>query len=246
MVKQAMEELIQKFLDKELTEEERTLFKDRFEREPEFAKEVKRYVDLEVALRTAREIQPEAKEATTGRRRLMTFYWPIAAAFLLLISIPLYLLLNATSPNELAQEHFVRKRLYRLRDHSTQGDAAFQQAREAYRNKKLSKAVTFMRQAIEETPKVDEYHFTLADLYFEMNRPDSALYFYEQGRELRGDDSHALWNMAMSYLATGAFDEAEALLENIEETGTNYHKKEAKAVLKRLRSLGFRIKYRWF
>ena len=50
-------ELIYKFLDKELNENEKILFKEKFNNDLEFAKEVRRYTDIIVVIRAVGKIR---------------------------------------------------------------------------------------------------------------------------------------------------------------------------------------------
>lgn len=91
-------DLLNNFLDDNLSPDEILLFKKKFNNDPAFAREVKQYTDMKLALRAASKVRVKAG-LQTGRPagvsiNLSARFWAIAASLALLIGIAAYQLLK--------------------------------------------------------------------------------------------------------------------------------------------------------
>ena len=232
-------ELIQKFLEESLSTEELDVFRKHYEQDPDFAAEVKLHTDMEIALLAAKQLGNKKREEAKSKKQHtqpLYQYLAMAAALLLLLSIPLYFLFQPPTAGELAQSYFMHQRLYDLRNGKEPSgqEVLFEKAHKAYKNKQTGLAISFLRQATEAAPESAEYFYTLADLYFISGQSDSALYYYKQGRQVHGGTPSALWNETMALLLVGEKDHVQTLLEKRLKDEAASHRKEAKELLKKL------------
>ena len=229
--------LIQKFLEETLTEQELTLFKHKFDNDPDFAKSVKQHTDMEIALKTAKQFQRK-RQSLAGEKVIKPGswkkYWAVAASLTVIVAISAYFMLNRTSNTELAQEHFISERLYSLRSDETTAENTFDRARRAYQQGDKSLAIMLMNKTLEEFPDQAEYYFILGDMYFEALQLESAIYQYTRGQQIRDDDPYVNWNKAMAHLAGGDEKKAIILLKKIKDQGRFPHNQNAEKLLKKL------------
>jgi hypothetical protein len=85
--------LIDNYLEDNLTQAEKQLFKERFEANPEFARQIKQYTNLRIALRSAAKYRTQqVQEKPRAKKIKMSYYFmAIAASIVILIGITLYL-----------------------------------------------------------------------------------------------------------------------------------------------------------
>ncbi len=98
-------DLIQKFQDDELNEQELATFKKRFEQDPVFAKEVKSFVDISATLQGIKSYQNKQGQSSSTPYRL---YMRIAAvvALLILSTVILFNKFGQKSSQELYQAYY--------------------------------------------------------------------------------------------------------------------------------------------
>lgn len=220
-------ELIDKFLREELTEEELISFRKLWDSDPHFVKEVQDYSRMTVALKAAKRLDESRKNSRRAYiapfRRAFYKYQSVAAIFLLAIMLPLYLLLQgqkrAITPKSpeiqiLAQNYFIKDRLntYLKSDNRHRLSKAIL----AYENRQIQKAVTSVKMA--EKEEKQRYPLILADLYFEIGQADSAYYYYSTGLNKNPKDSSAYWNSLMAQLALGKLIEVKEALNTLSKS----------------------------
>lgn len=86
MEKSDNKELIQRFIDNTLSEDEKAVFKDKFKNDPEFAKEVRSFADSIVALQAAGKMIKQDNENKKSKQIFFTRILLVAASVLLIVA----------------------------------------------------------------------------------------------------------------------------------------------------------------
>lgn len=200
--------LIEKFLKEELSETELAQFRDLWDTDPKFKKEVQDYSRLKVALKAADRMEKHniGKRVFSHLKTAFFKYQSVAAVMLLAVMLPLYLLLQgqkrAITPESpevsvLANSNFVKPD-FRMAEVSQLKDA-----QSAYLNGEISRSIELIRQLQKESGV--SRTFLMADLFFEANQMDSALHYYQSGLIINPQDEEAKWNSLMTGLLVGDF-----------------------------------------
>lgn len=214
-------DLIDKFLREELSEEELVVFKGYWNNDSVFVQEVRDYAKLKIALSASTKLEQE--NSKNGRviswvRNAFFKYQSIAAVMLLAIMLPLYLLLQgqkvAITPESpelvhLANKYFVNSRLKDLS--ITAND------------------IQNLKESIEDNQETSTC-FILADWHFMNEQPDKAMEYYKLGLTKDSQNQMAHWNMLMSKLSTGHLFEVKEALKIISESEGSLFKEKANAL----------------
>ena len=237
-------DLIEKFHDETLTPEEEKRFQTKFRDDPQFAEEVERYIAVSNVLAGAKKVFNRQKSRTISRR----FYWVAASVSILVIS-GFFLLINGKTASTIGQEFFINERFVNSRNHTqdTEEKGLFQQAMDAYFNDQKSETITIIRGLSKKNPSHLDYQFMLGDLYFEIGKPDSAIYYYQNSLSSGENDDYAHWNLAMAYLLNGQLEEAKKQLEVIAKFGRSPHRDNAQKIMEDLTSIAYKMNPKnWF
>jgi arylsulfatase A-like enzyme/Tfp pilus assembly protein PilF len=92
-------------------------------------------------------------------------------------------------------------------------------AREMGLDGKVDDAVRIIQGIIASDPDVTDAYFALGNIYFQAQRYQDAIHYFEQALGRKPDDSFAAINIALAYEATGNFEEAEKFLLGYLEKG---------------------------
>ncbi len=232
--------LIQKFLNHELTQEELVIFKKEWAENPEFVKEVQDYANLIIALKAVDRF--DHVNIRKPSKIFSLYKHPVIAAIIVLsfLTIPAYFVMQSPSEKTLAQNYLIDYRLYPMRGNEINQKNKLAKALRAYNNQQIPKAIDLMKQVKDR--KNDVYLFTLADLFLKANQPDSAIYYYQKGSIYNSTDPYAQWNSAMAWLQKGELKIAKEKLSQIILAKHAPYDQKAKALLKILKTPSFRIK----
>lgn len=239
------DELIDKFLRQELSPEELIIFKERWETNPDFVKEVRAYSKMTIALKAARKMERSentwAKLVVLNFSQLVRKYPSIAAVALLAFLLPLYLLLQSQrkviTPDSplitiLAKKYFISENLaeikaYRARNHDTL--------------KVLKNVIEIInpREKIKQLDKIKietglSHSFILANLFFESNNIDSANYHYKKGLLDDSVNEIANWNLLMGKLMLGELVTVKKELKKMMKLDNSVYQQKAKKLLREL------------
>ncbi|MEM7367006.1 MAG: hypothetical protein AAF587_00325 [Bacteroidota bacterium] len=232
-------EWIQKFLDHQLDGEELDSFKHLLEQDPEFAQEVKKRIDMVVALQAAAKMEkvlPLNQESKLIRNGWSSFFGKhtlglaLIAASLILIPVLsiLWFDFEEVSYSQLADEHFERRRLNSL----------FTSARNHRNLPDFSLEIDSLIQHFQSLSQQDSSNasllFTLGDLYFERKAYLRAQQAYEAGLQINAQDEFSQWNLAMTYLQINDTERAISLLHSLQQGGSKGFPMRAKIMLKAL------------
>jgi hypothetical protein len=101
MITQEQNELIQKYMEDNLTPDEVVLFQQYFKQDKDFAREIKEYTDLKVALKTISKSRINIRQQPKTRS-IKPLFWSLAASIVLLIGIGSYFLFRNSqiTPND--------------------------------------------------------------------------------------------------------------------------------------------------
>lgn len=90
--------------------------------------------------------------------------------------------------------------------------SAFDRMRTLVKNKDYEEAKKLINDAIRENPKNSSVYLLAGDIYFEMDKPDSALIMYLKADDIESDRSPTLRKIAKSYSALGNHNEATKII----------------------------------
>ncbi len=232
---------IQKYLDGQLSEQDRKDFEDRLADDSVLAGEVRVYQELDLALEGAgadafrSEIDQWEKASTTEKKIVpLRRFLSIAAALVLLVAASLFILLPS---GQSAQEIFATyydpyEDLITARD--SKSSAVLNQAMAAYNQEEFATAESQLRAYLDaggehlgaklylaisqlEQGKINE---VIPNLNALLNHP-------QYGQQSR-------WYLGLAYLKDGKITEAREILSSIAEDNQHYQQEKAQDILKRL------------
>jgi len=96
---------------------------------------------------------------------------------------------------------------------------ALSRAREMGLDGKVDEAIPIIQSIIASDPEVTDAYFALGNIYFQAQRYQDAITYFEQALGRKPDDSFAAINIALAYEAMGKFEEAEKFLLGYLEKG---------------------------
>lgn len=203
MISQEDLSLIYKYLDDDLSNEEVDLFKEKFESSQAFAKEVKRYTDLKVAIQTTSATSLKFKKQPRVIKFTLTRL-AYAASVLIIIGLCTFFIYTNTQHPSYHQLYaanfenpFSKGEEWAIRSGLTEA--------EIIALKDFEQALTFMEN--KEFPKAIEILES----------------FKDTGHALIIDDAE--WFLALAYLYQGKVVKAKELLELVQSSNSRYSEK---------------------
>lgn len=238
-------ELIQKYLNGDLSDEEQVEFQQKIKEDPQFAEEVEAATVLMAQYKLQKKqrwqelLEQQEKQAPTekiiplGRPRNLLIRRVAAAVMVLLVGTFTYWYFTAAPTvdnmvGEYVADHHIAPSAWR-----GVGDdkLLWEEARQAYLNKDFQEAVAAITQ-LQQTAELDaEQQFYLGLSYLYLPSPDhkkaiDALLLSRQMNELKFGQQ-ANWYLSLSYLQQGDREKARELLQNI-INNDNWHVEEAR------------------
>lgn len=249
-------DLIEKYLNEELSASERTEFEALQKSDADFAEEVQVAVAINADFNIKQKMRwqglmnehENVKETPVRKltpRRSLGWIRSIAAVFILGLGLSMaWLMFSSQDASELADEQlmeiYVKPEKF-LKEENTSPN--WESAIAAYDEGQFSVAVAAIERSIEKnenSAKLDMKHFYLglSYLYEDVPNYDKAIKHLAKSKELNSNSFFAPkpnWFMALAYLKQGKIKEAKALLELvINKNSANYKKVEATALLNKL------------
>ncbi len=248
-------DLIEKYLNEELSASERTEFEQLKKSDADFAEEVQVAVTINADFNVKQKMRWQGllnehgnivKETPVRKlapRRSLSWIRSIAAVFILGLGLSMaWLIFSSPEVGELADEQlmeiYVAPKAFM---NDTDVDSNWKNAISAYREGQFSVAVAAMERSMEKSSeKLDEKNFYLglSYLYEDVPNYNKAISHLAKSKELNSSSlfaPKANWFMALAYLKQGKIKEAKALLKLvIDENSTNWKKAEATALLNKI------------
>ncbi|NNE76307.1 MAG: hypothetical protein HKN31_04460 [Pricia sp.] len=237
------ETLLEKYIQGELTENERVEFDSLVEKDADFLKEVAFHTNLKKVIEAeddavfremVSDFESEARTETTKRKRFPT-KWLVAASIALIAGLTYFLPLNTTtSPQELYAQNFEP---YRNVVHPiTRGEADQDEKTKAfmaYQNGKYEEALPMFTELYNDTEE-SYFLFYKANALIQLNRAREAIPILQAHLQRKGELSDkTTWYLAMAYLQLGDKENAKIMLDDVIENG-NYKVESAQQILKDL------------
>ncbi len=225
-------QLIHKFLDHNLSEEEKKLLKEKYETEPEFAKKIKQYTDLLILLKTSGK---KSLKKESPFIRLKKFYFAIAAGVLLFIF--LWVFTPPVSLDKLAIEN--KKTALDTMQYMYQVRGTGESCQNANLNDfpvlGLYKAQAFEHPDRQSNDNEDLFYKSLY-LMFQSEYSQSAAIFelIINEKDIKNSQYYypSLFYLFLLYLELGEYEQAEKAAEYILNSDDNYVKYETEKILK--------------
>lgn len=249
-------DLIEKYLNEELSANERSEFEQLQKSDADFAEEVQVAVTINADFNVKQKMRWQGllneqgnvvKETPVRKlapRRSISWIRNIAAVFILGLGLSLaWLIFSNPNAGELADEQLME--IY-IAPESFMNDSGnvnvnWNNAISAYRDGQFSVAVAAIESSISKnSEKLDEkyLYLGLSYLYEDVPNYDKAISHLAKSKELNSSSlfaPKANWFMALAYLKQGKIKEAKALLQLlIDENSTNWKKAEATALLNKI------------
>lgn len=253
-------DLIEKYLNEELSANERTEFEQLQKSDADFAEEVQVAVTINADFNVKQKMRwqgllneqgnivKETPVRKLASRRSLSWIRSIAAVFILGLGLSMaWLMFSSPEAGELADEQLMD--LYEKpsvfagqeEEEGVVKDSNWKNAIAAYEEGQFSVAVAAIESSMEKSSeKLDEKNFYLglSYLYEDVPNYDKAISHLAKSKELNSSSlfaPKANWFMALAYLKEGRIKEAKALLQLvIDENSTNWKKAEATALLNKI------------
>jgi tetratricopeptide (TPR) repeat protein len=249
-------DLIEKYLNEELSSNERSEFEQLQKSDAGFAEEVQVAVTLNADFNVKQKMRwqsllneqgsvvKEAPVRTLAPRRSLIWIRNIAAVFILGIGLSLaWLMFSSPDAGTLADDQlmevYVAPKAFMGKN--ANADSNWENAISAYREGQFSVAVAAIESSMDKSSeKLDEKHFYLglSYLYEDVPNYEKAISHLATSKELNSSAlfaPKANWFMALAYLKQGKIKEAKTLLLLlINENATNWKKAEATALLNKI------------
>ncbi len=248
-------DLIEKYLNEELSAKERLEFEQLQQSDADFAEEVQVAVTINADFNVKQKMRWQgllkeqgnlAKETPIRQlapRRSINWIRNIAAVFILGLGLSLaWLTFSSPDAGALADEQLMEvyvapKAFMNVNDLDV--DSNWKNAISAYRDGQFSVAVAAIESSMERnSEKLDEKHFYLglSYLYEDVPNYDKAISHLAKSKELNSSAlfaPKANWFMALAYLKQGKIKEAMALLQLVIDADS-WKKAEATALLNKI------------
>lgn len=243
-------DLIEKYLNEELSANERSEFEQLQKSDADFAEEVQAAVvinadfNIKQKMRWQGLLNEQGNETPVRRlapRRSISWIRSIAAVFVLGIGLSLAWLMfsspdvSSLADNELMEIHVKPESFM----NNQNVDSNWENAIAAYEEGQFSIAVAAIEKSIEKnTEKLDQKYFYLglSYLYEDVPNYDKAISHLAKSKKLNSSSlfaPKANWFMALAYLKQGKIKEAKALLQILIDANI-WKKEEATALLNKL------------
>lgn len=249
-------DLIEKYLNEELSANERSEFEQLRKSDADFAEEVQVAVTINADFNVKQKMRWQGLLSEQGNvvketpvrklapRRSIGWIRSIAAVFILGVGLSLaWLMFSSPDAGTLADEQLME--IYvapeAFMNDSGKINVNWNNAISAYRDGQFSVAVAAIETSIEKSSeKLDEKHFYLglSYLYEDVPNYDKAISHFATSKELNSSAlfaPKANWFMALAYLKQGKIKEAKTLLQLvINENVAGWKKAEATALLNKI------------
>jgi tetratricopeptide (TPR) repeat protein len=243
----AQTELIERYLDNELSADEKARFESRLGSEAGLAEEVYLQRQLREGLRAAGrnrlldmlatedrqmdEYHPPAQVIRFDDATRQRFYW--AAAAILLLLIPLYLVLVPGRRDDKLFAAYFKP----YQGVSVRAGGPLEQAMEEYRQRDYAQALPILERLLGEGSAEDTTLFFKGNASLALEQTPDALSSF---RQILTNPKHpfyreAQWYLALAYLQDGATDEAKTQLQSFVTDASHPHHGEATELLKKLK-----------
>jgi tetratricopeptide (TPR) repeat protein len=243
----AQTELIERYLDNELSADEKARFERRLGSEAGLAEEVHLQRQLREGLRASGrsrllglladedrrmdEYHPPAQVIRFDDATRQRFYW--AAAAILLLLIPLYLILGPGRRDDKLFAAYFKP----YQGVSVQAGDPLAQAMQEYRQHDYAQALPILERLLGEGSAEDTTLFFKGNASLALEQTPGAISSF---RQILTNPKHpfyqeAQWYLALAYLQDGSEDEAKTQLQSVAKDSTHPHYGEATELLKKLK-----------
>jgi hypothetical protein len=238
-------DLIEKYHNGTLRTAENQAVKDRIASDPVFASMVEDYTDIIEGIRSSgkekfketvagweEEIRAEEQQKSKSIGFILTKYWPIAAAFLIVVLVAIYFLVprNARTPEGLYASYFVPyEDVLSVRDNS---NTSLTEAMHFYNQKEYAAAADRLGRYIisssadPKTLSTETFYWGISLL--ESDQPEDAIAALSSVVDHQGLlKEQAEWYRALAYLKLGDIESCKKQLNEINRDGHDYQSKAA-------------------
>lgn len=249
-------DLIEKYLNEELSSNERSEFEQLQKSDADFAEEVQVAVTINADFNVKQKMRwqgllneqgsvvKETPVRTLAPRRSISWIRNIAAVFILGLGLSLaWLMFSSPDAGELADEQLMEiyKKPKAFMNTNADADSNWKNAIAAYEEGQFSIAVAAIEKSIEkdeEELQLDEKHFYLglSYLYEDVPNYEKAMNHLSISKELNSSSQlapQANWFMALAYLKQGKIKEAKALIQLVIDANI-WKEAEATALLNKI------------
>lgn len=248
-------DLIEKYLNEELSANERSEFEQLQKSDADFAEEVQVAVTINADFNVKQKMRwqglldkhenivRETPVRKLAPRRSINWIRSIAAVFILGLGLSLaWLMFSTPDVGELADEQLMEIHVKPKKFmNALNVDSNWENAIAAYENGEFSIAVAAIERSIEKNSEILDQKYLylgLSYLYEDVPNYEKAISCFAKSKELNSSSlfaPKANWFMALAYLKQGKIKEAKALLQLvIDENATNWKKAEATALLNKI------------
>ncbi len=192
--------LINNYLDNNLSKDEMKKFKERFDSNPAFAREVKQYTDVGIALKSISKYRKQSKPKSK-KIPFRIYSIAIAASIVVLVAIYLNFPPGLTYEQEIAQNYI--------------------------ENSNNSKPQKLVRSSTSQVDKLTLNKFPEAINFMEEGKFEEAIIILEMLYELNDNIifDEVSWYLALAYLRTGKKDEANKIFIDLINSNSIYSNK---------------------
>jgi tetratricopeptide (TPR) repeat protein len=243
----AQTELIERYLDNELSTDEKVRFESRLRNEAGLAEELHLQRQLREGLRAAGrgrlldmlaaedrqmdEYHPPAQVIRFDDATRQRFYW--AAAAILLLLVPLYLILGPGRRDDKLFAAYFKP----YQGVSVQAGAPLAQAMQEYQQRDYAQALPILERLLGEGSAEDTTLFFKGNASLALEQTPGAISSF---RQIIANPKHpfyreAQWYLALAYLQDGSADEAKTQLQSFSSDASHPHHEEATELLKKLK-----------
>jgi|GEM_PF-1747362 len=243
----AQTELIERYLDNELSPDEKVRFESRLRTEASLAEDLHLQRQLREGLRAAGrgrlldvlatedrqmdEYHPPAQVIRFDDATRQRFYW--AAAAILLLLIPLYLILGPGRRDDKLFTFYFKP----YQGVSVQAGDPLAQAMQEYQQRDYAQALPILERLLGEGSAEDTTLFFKGNASLALDQTPDAISSF---RQIVADPTHpfyreAQWYLALAHLQDGATDEAKVQLQSFVSDTSHPHHQEATELLKKLK-----------
>ncbi|MBC8489230.1 MAG: hypothetical protein H8D45_24680 [Bacteroidetes bacterium] len=241
MITQKDIELINKYLDKSLSEGELKEFQSKFKTDPEFAREVKIHTDAMITLKAAASVHADDIHVRTPVIPFCKRYkYPIAAVFVLLIGLSILIYFfggrKTFTVYQLYSEYFQLPA--DLITVNSSDNLVFSQRYRTENNLPVSQIIKFAPEDLN-IIESDFQQLFLAGLYFmHINDLNNSILVFQKITKGKPNiyQEEASWYLGLAYLKSCQPEEAIIQFEILQQRNS-YNAKQASELIKKIRSI---------
>ena len=240
------QELIEKYVNGEMSDAERKAFEDNLTDDTKLANELLSYQKSRLAIKAA--IRQEIREDTgkalqdwknkKKRRTRRIYRWSIAATILLITAIGISFFIGnkqTVSPDQLFAAHFELPKVSNIRTNSSD-HPIFEQAVTAFYEKSFTTVLDLL------SPQATDPDISLSSdalimlgvSHLALNNLSQAINVLQKVDSSGSLYQDAEWYLALAYLKNGQTNEAKQILGKIAQTPRHFKRQEAKEIEKQL------------